>query len=325
MKIARKILLGLVVLIIVVVGGGYAWLSVAYPKVGEAPDITVEITPERIARGEYLAWHVTGCIDCHSTRDFSRFGGPLVAGTVGKGGEKFGEEMGLPGNFYAPNITPFHLKDWSDGEIYRAITSGVSKDGHPLFPIMPYTNFGRIDKEDIYAIIAYLRTLEPIATTPPKSEAKFPMNLIMRTIPSEAAHETRPSPDDKVAYGRYMITAAGCADCHTQMDHGEPIPGMDYAGGFEFTLPGGTVRSANITPDEATGIGSLSEDLFVQRFHAYLDSTYIPPVVAANDFNTIMPWLLLAGMKDEDLRAIHAYLRTVKPVNNMVEHYTAKD
>ncbi|MFZ1731558.1 MAG: cytochrome C [Bacteroidota bacterium] len=324
MKIARRILLGLLVLIVVVVGGGYAWLQLAYPKVGAAPDINVEITPERLDRGEYLAWHVTGCVDCHSTRDYSRFGGPLVAGTIGKGGERFGEEIGLPGTFYAPNLTPFHLKDWTDGEIYRAITSGVSKDGHPLFPIMPFINFGQIDREDIYSIIAWLRTLPSIENTPPKSEAQFPMSLIMRTIPAEAAHTTRPSPGDKLAYGRYMITAAGCADCHTQMDHGEPLAGMEYAGGFEFALPGGILRSANITPDGETGIGEWSEEFFLQRFHAFADSAFTPPVVGSGEFNTIMPWYLLAGMKTEDLSAIYAYLRTIKPVKNEVEHYTVK-
>jgi mono/diheme cytochrome c family protein len=267
---------------------------------------------------------VAGCVDCHSSRDFTRFGGPVVEGTIGKGGEKFGEEIGLPGNFYAPNITPFHLKDWSDGEIYRAITSGVSKDGHPLFPIMPYGNFGKMDKEDIYAIIAYVRTLEPLENTPPPSEASFPMNLIMRTIPSAASHQPRPSPEDRVAYGRYMVTLAGCADCHTQLVKGEPVPGMEFAGGFEFAFPSGMVRSANITPDEETGIGSWTEDAFMQRFQAFADSAATPPVVGPHDFNTIMPWYLLARMKDDDLRAIYAYLRTVKPVKNEVEHFTAK-
>ncbi len=321
MKIAQKILIGLVIVAAVIVGGGYLWLHAAFPKVSDAPDITVERTPERVARGEYLAQHVTGCIDCHSTRDFTRFAGPIVAGTLGKGGERFGEEMGLPGTFYAPNITPYHLKDWTDGELYRAIVSGVSRDGRPLFPIMPYPSFGKMDKEDIYAIIAYIRSLEPIESTAPESSASFPMNLIMRTIPADPAHLRRPSPSDKIAYGKYMITAAGCADCHTRMEKGEPLPGMDYAGGFAFPLPSGMLHSANITPDAETGIGSWSEDMFVQRFRAYTDSMFIEPQLGPSDFNTIMPWRLLASMHEEDLRAIYAYLRTVKPVKNQVERF----
>lgn len=324
MKIVRKVLLGLFILIVVVVGGGYAWLQTAYPKVSEAPDLIVDITPERIERGEYLARHVTGCLDCHSTRDYSRYAGPVVAGTLGKGGERFGEEMGFPGNFYAQNITPFHLKDWTDGELYRAITAGVSRDGHPLFPVMPYGNFGKMDKEDIYAIIAFIRTLPSIENTPPASEASFPMNLIMRTIPADAVHQSRPSPDDLVAYGKYMITAAGCADCHTPMEKGEPLPGMNYAGGFEFPFPSGMVRSANITPDEETGIGSWDEATFLQRFHMFADSSYTAAKLGESDATTIMPWELYAGMQEQDLSAIYAYLRTVKAVSNDVEHFTPK-
>jgi mono/diheme cytochrome c family protein len=324
MKLFRRILLGLVVLVVVAVSGGYAYLMLAFPAVGEAPDITVEITDERIERGRYLADHVAMCIDCHSERDWGKFAGPVVEGSYGGGGELFGEEMGLPGDFYASNITPFHLRDWSDGELYRAITSGVSRDGRALFPIMPYPNFGRMDKEDIYAIIAYLRTLPSIEHSTPASTAKFPMSLIMRTIPSPAQHTTRPDIDDRLAYGEYMTIAASCGDCHTPMVKGEPVPGMEFAGNMAFELPAGTLRSSNITPDRETGIGAWTEDMFVQRFKSYVDSTYVDPVVAPHDYNTVMPWRMYGGMTEEDLRAIYAWLMTRKPVSNAVERFTPR-
>lgn len=324
MKVAKKILLWVLAVLAVVIVGGYSYLQTAFPKVGDPPDITVEATPERLARGEYLATHVTGCIDCHSSRDYSRFGAPIVAGSEGRGGEKFGEEMGFPGDFYAPNITPHHLGDWTDGELYRAITAGVSRDGHPLFPIMPYPDFGKMDKEDIYAIIAYIRTLKPIEYDAPASEATFPMNLIMRTIPADPAHAPRPDPSDRVAYGRYMVMASGCMHCHTPREKGEPIAGMDFAGGETLELPNGTLRSSNITPDVETGIGRWDEEMFVQRFRAYVDSVYTAPPVGPTDFQTIMPWTFYAGMKDQDLRAIYAYLRTVKPVRNQVNRFVPR-
>jgi hypothetical protein len=323
MKIALKVLLGLLLFIAVLAGGGYFYMHAAYPKVSDAPDISVELTPERIARGEYLAWNVSSCIECHSTRDFSRFAGPVATEKgLGAGGEKFGEEMGLPGNFHAPNITPFALKDWTDGEIYRAITSGVSRDGRPLFPIMPWPNYGRMDREDIYSIIAYLRTLEPVESAVPTSKASFPMNLIMRTMPADASHEQRPSPGNRIPYGRYMVTAAACGDCHTMMDKGDPLPGMEYAGGFEFILPIGVVRSANITPDRETGIGNWTEEMFIQRFRMYADSVFVEPTLGPTDFNTPMPWRLYANMTDEDLRAMYAYLQSLTPVQHQVERFT---
>ncbi len=324
MKTVKKILLGLIVVLVVAVGGGYSYMMLAFPAVSDAPDLRVERTPERIERGRYLAEHVAMCIDCHSERDFSRFAGPVIEGTYGKGGEVFGKEMGLPGDFIASNLTPANLKHWTDGELYRAITSGVSRDGRALFPIMPYPNFSRMDKEDIYAIIAYIRSLPPVENRTKESEAAFPMSLIMRTIPSNPVHGSRPDPSNKAAYGAYMTMAASCGDCHTPMDKGEPLPGKEYAGGMAFELPMGTLRSANITPDKETGIGNWTEDMFVQRFRAYADSLYSEPALGPGDFNTVMPWRMYAGMSDQDLRAIYTHLMSLKPVRNPMERFTPK-
>ncbi|HEY0262634.1 MAG TPA: cytochrome C, partial [Chitinophagales bacterium] len=118
------------------------YVKTMLPNVGEVPNITVEKTSEQIARGKYLANYVMVCMDCHSARDYTLFSGPMVAGTNGKGGEVFDQKLSFPGKFVASNLTPFHLVDWTDGEIFRAITTGVSKDGSALFPTMPYHNYG---------------------------------------------------------------------------------------------------------------------------------------------------------------------------------------
>jgi hypothetical protein len=81
------------------------------------------------------------------------------------------------------------------------------------------------------------------------------------------------------------------------------------------------LRSANITPHE-TGIGSWTEEMFLIRFKMYADSAYVLPSVTPGEFNTIMPWTMYGQMKREDLVAIYAYLRTVKPIENKVEKYT---
>src|SRR5690606_4996464 len=80
------------------------YLKFALPNVGTSPEITVERTPDRIRRGEYLANHVAACMDCHSTRNWAYVSGPLTTGTLGKGGEYFGPEMGFPGEFYSNNL-----------------------------------------------------------------------------------------------------------------------------------------------------------------------------------------------------------------------------
>jgi hypothetical protein len=91
------------------------------------------------------------------------------------------------------------------------------------------------------------------------------------------------------------------------------------AGGFEFQMPtGGIVRSTNITQDKETGIGNWSEEDFVSRFKAYADSSYVPNKIGKGTFNTVMPWMMYGKMEPEDLKAIFAYLKTIKPIKNNV-------
>ena len=178
-----KIVVAVLVVFVLTIAGGLIYLTAGFPKAGPPPDITVEPTPERLARGAYLANHVAVCVDCHSTRDWTLFAGPVVPGTEGQGGERFGEEMGFPGTFYAGNITPHAIGDWTDGELARAITSGVNRNGEALFPVMPYPAYKTMSREDLYAVVAYIRSLEPIAGDVPARNLNFPMNLIVRTIP----------------------------------------------------------------------------------------------------------------------------------------------
>jgi len=79
----------LVIAVVLIVIAGVSYITLALPNVGKPEDIKVDATPQRIERGKYLANHVTLCMDCHSTRDWTKFAGPMLEGTDGKGGEKF--------------------------------------------------------------------------------------------------------------------------------------------------------------------------------------------------------------------------------------------
>lgn len=322
MKKGIKYLFVIVIILILALGSVIMYIKMALPNVGPAPDITIDITEERVAHGKYLANHVMLCMDCHAVRDFSLFAGPPIPETLGAGGEEFNREMGLPGRFIAPNLTPAALGDWTDGEIFRAIVSGVSKDGSALFPIMPYPHYSTLDEEDIYSVIAYLRTLEPVQYDLPDREIDFPVNIIINTIPMKPELTTKPSTDNIIDYGRYVITAAACMDCHTLIEKGEFV-GEPYAGGNEFPLPDGSVvRAANITPHES-GIGSWTKEQFVARFKAYSkENGYEYQKVSPGQFQTYMPWPMYAEMKTEDLEAIYTYLMTIPPVENHVELFT---
>lgn len=315
-------LLGILVLLVI---GAFAFLQLGFPKVDPPQEISIDYSQERIERGSYLANHVTVCMDCHSTRDFSQFSGPPMPGTLGAGGDRFDHEMGLPGVFFAKNITPHGISDYTDGELFRLITTGVTNDGRPMFPLMPYSYYGRMDPEDIYDIIAYIRSLPSVQTEIPDSKADFPVSLILRTMPKNAEMTSKPSPTDQVAYGAYLVNASGCIECHTQLSpQGVILPEVAFAGGRVFPFPDGSiVTSANITQCPDTGIGTWDERAFVARFKQYADSGYVNPKVGPGEFNTIMPWTMYAGMKEEDLKAIYAYLKTIQPIKNEVVKFTA--
>ncbi len=276
----------------------------------------------KLGRGAYLVNTVCNCMHCHADRDFTKFAGPVIPGTEGKGGELID-----PG-IYVKNITPTVLGSWTDDEIARALTEGITKEGDTLFPTMPYRSFAQLSRDDIYSIVAYLRTLKPIPDDVPKRTLdSFPpgfMHLVYTNFYlKHAGKKLSFASTDHVERGAYLVTAADCMGCHAPFDRKK----LDYkldawlAGGEHFNLPrhGFKVTSANITPDTATGIGGWTEDIFLAKFKNYRDPkgyNYSP-----GKYNTIMPWPILSHMTDEDLKDIYAYLRSIEPVNNTVNKW----
>lgn len=318
--------IGLLLGVLIVAGLGWLiYFNSTHPKVAPAKDIHIEATPERLERGKYLATVAANCIDCHSKRDVSKYSMPVIAGTEGMGGEMFDKTIAdIPGVLYARNITPAGIGDWTDGEILRAITVGVNKKGEALFPLMPYMRFRHMTQEDLYSIIAYIRTLKPIENKVPERSLDFPVNFIVKTIPNDVT-EFAPSIPEKsntIAYGKYMANAVGCIDCHTKLVKGQMMPGTEFAGGFKFCVNGKCSTSANITPDNETGIGLLTQEAFLAKFTFYRDEKAKNIPVGTNENNTIMPWARLSELNDDDINAIYAYLRTLPPIVNKVEKFS---
>lgn len=324
MKKALRYIVLVFVILVVLVGIAAAYIRFGLPDTGDPENIKIAYTPERIERGKYLANHVALCVDCHSTRDWNRFAGPIVPGTYGKGGEAFTRDMGLPGNFYSANITPAAIGSYTDGELFRAITTGVKKNGKAMFPLMPYLNYGKMDREDIYDIIAYIRSFAPLENKVAESEADFPVSLLINTMPKKANFTKRPPASDTLAYGAYLVNVAACSECHTPFEKGSYDESLRFAGGRAFGLPGGTLYSANITP-AASGIGKLTRTDFIARFKQYADSNYRSPAIdIRKEYNSVMPWTMYAGMNESDLGAIYAYLRTLQPVEHEVMKFVVR-
>ena len=324
----KKVIPVTLLIILVLAGITYLYIRFALPKIPPVPEIVINHHDSSLLRrGEYLANHVAICVDCHSPRDVNYFSWPNVKGQLGAGGPFLSQKLGytFPGVSFTPNITPANLGDWSDGELYRLLTTGITKDGKTINHAMPFNNFSHLDPEDARAIIAYIRTLPPIRNTPAGvTRINFFHSLYNRTISREIQPIYLNSLKTAIDSGHYLVTIASCNDCHTPKKWLEINDTTRLlSGGVEFPLPtGGFVHSANLTPDES-GLQTWTEATFVKAFKSYRDSGAIYKV-APNSFNTLMPWSDYDGMSEKDLKAIYAYLRSIKPVYNPVVHFTKK-
>jgi hypothetical protein len=272
-------------------------------------------TPQRLARGEYLVEAVYGCMDCHAPHDWTAHDAPILPGRKGSGQEIEGMLKGLPGRIVAPNLTPdpeTGAGTWSDDALARAIREGIGHDGRALFPMMPYERYRALPDEDVASLVVYLRALPPVRNALPATEVAFPVKYLMRSVPEPLSGPV-PQPDlsDPVKRGAFLVNTVGCADCHTPQKNGQPVPGMDLAGGMVLEGPFGRVASANLT-QHPSGIPYYDEAQFVKT----LRTGY----VGARKLNQIMPWTTFRNMTDEDLKAIYAYLKTVPQVGHRVDN-----
>jgi mono/diheme cytochrome c family protein len=310
--------IGITLLVIVLLAVGAISLTIGWrpfigPKARPLTGRKFEPSPARRARGQYLVENL-GCFDCHGEHDWKKHDAPLIPGTAGAGYAEF-PMAGLPGRVVPPNITPdpeTGAGNWTDDQLARAIREGIGHDGHALFPFMSYPDFRIMSDEDLASVIVYIRSIPPVHKALPQTAIIFPVKYLIRSLPQPVT-ELVPEPERsrRTEYGKYLVGIAGCTDCHTPQSKGQNLPGMNFAGGFVLEGPWGRIASANITPD-ASGISYYDEALFVQMMRT--------GYVKAREINQIMPWWHFRNLTDDDLNAMFAYLRTLKPVKHRVDN-----
>jgi mono/diheme cytochrome c family protein len=161
----------------------------------------------------------------------------------------------------------------------------------------------------------FIRSLPAVKNQVPVRNLPFPLEHIVKTIPKPI---TTPQPSHPASTpadrGKYLVTIASCAECHTPADQGQPLPGMEFAGGGLFNDPGQggkAVFSMNITPD-ASGIAHYDE--------ALLMNTLRTGQVSGRMLNHIMPFNSFKNITDGDISDIFAYLKTLKPVKHRISN-----
>jgi mono/diheme cytochrome c family protein len=261
-----------------------------------------------LARGRYLANGPVACANCHTPR------GPdmaLLPNMSYAGGFKIVDPAF---EVYTANITPDKdtgIGAWTDAQIITAIREGKTREGKINFPPMPVPTYNNMSDGDVKAIVAFLHTIKPIRHEVPQSKYNIPQQAMppAKGLPA-------PSRKDKVAYGRYIVTAlAHCFECHSGPDaHGAPDLEHNLgSGGFLITLaPGATVMTPNITPDPETGIGKWSDADIKKALTQGVrpDGRHLAPP---------MPFPFFKNMTNGDLDAVIAFLRTISPIKRVVE------
>lgn len=277
----------------------------AYPRARPLTDRTFEVTPGRVERGRYLTEHLLQCFACHSERDWDAPGAPPIAGRKGAGVvmSERGERR-----IVAPNITPdveTGAGGWTDDMLARAIREGVGHDGRALYWGMWYQSFAGLSDEDLAAVVVYLRTLPPVRNVLPSTALPADEQAANARNPQPiTAPVTGPAPGDTKALGRYLLSVADCAGCHTAWE-APRNPGL-FGGGNEVGRGSRRAFSANLTR-HGSGV-AYPRDTFISVMHTGKGGSLHP----------IMPWIVFSGLTDADLGAMHDALGDVYPVAHYV-------
>ena len=249
-----------------------------------------------IERGRYLTT-MGDCIACHTAP-----GGKPFAG---------GREIETPfGAMLSPNLTPDKttgLGAWTDDEFARAMQEGIGRAGEHLYPAFPYVYYTRIARNDVLAIRAYLRTLEPVVNKVESNQLPFPFSIRASLMAWNALNftpgEMKPDAAKSAEWNRgaYVVNGlAHCGLCHTPKN----LTGGDKADRF---LQGGELQgwyAPNITGDVRAGIGSWP----VESIAEYLRSGHNAPAAASGPMAEVVE-KSTAFLQDADLRAIAVYLK----------------
>jgi len=315
LKRALKIIGVLIGLLVAAIGGFLLYVQIdgipKYPV--EKIDFKVEKTPERVARGAKLATLL--CANCHLNPTTGKFTGKHMVDAP----KQFGD-------IYSRNITQSTVKGigkWRDADIAYLLRTGVRPDGQYYPPWM--AKLPHMSDDDIASIIAFLRSddprvapadIDPPGRTQPSFLTKFLSHVAFKKIPYPDHPITAPLRSDKVAYGKYIVVGLECFACHSAdfktNDSVHPEQSAGYLGGGNpvLGLDGMPVPSANLTPDDATGIGKWSEADFVRA---------VREGVRPDGHILRYPMVPMASLDPDEVAAIYAYLRTVPKITHAVE------
>ena len=177
-----------------------------------ATDSAAQAQAAGISHGEYVA-RLGNCVACHSTPE----GEPLAGGL----------KMAVPmlGNIYATNITPDPqngIGEYSFDEFDRVMRAGVARDGHRLYPAMPYPSYAKMSEQDMRALYDFLMNDVQASAQPNLPEeiegirdVRWAMGIWNVLAAEDDAYEPVAGQSDGWNRGAYLVQGLGhCGACH---------------------------------------------------------------------------------------------------------------
>jgi mono/diheme cytochrome c family protein len=297
--------LTIVIVLLLALAGWWLFRTQARQPVSPSASEVTEATlkdPALIAKGEYLAT-VGDCASCHSERGGVRYAGGRVLPTPF-------------GNMPAPNITPDRetgLGEWSFEDFWQSLHSGVGRHGELLYPVFSYTSFTKVTRDDALAIFAYLQSL-PATRQPAKPLGLgFPYSVrnslkAWRALYfQEGEFQPDPSKSDAWNRGAYLVQGLGhCNECHAP---------RDSLGGSQNkpSLAGGQIPVQNwYAPDLSMQANGGLEGWSEQDIVDLLKTGQSARGAAFGPMAEVVQQST-QHVRDEDLRAIATYLKSLPP------------
>jgi len=274
------------------------------PQGAPAVEAGPRATTAPLSKGEYLA-RAGDCIACHSVP-----GGKAFAG---------GLKMGTPlGAIYSTNITPdpgTGIGTYSFADFDRAVRAGIAKDGHRLYPAMPYPSYAKITDDDLRALYDFfMKEVPPVKQPNKPSEItgikgmRWPLAIWAWLFMDKGAYTANPDHDAQWNRGAYLVEGlAHCGACHTPRGWAFQEKALDsssavYLQGAELDA----WSAPSLRGELRTGLGGWSQPelaAFLKTGHNAASAAFGSMLDVINNST---PYL-----SDEDVAAMAHYLKSL--------------
>ncbi|MGB6508965.1 MAG: cytochrome c [Xanthobacteraceae bacterium] len=259
-------------------------------------------------QGEYLA-RAGDCVSCHSAPGAKAFAGGL--------------KMGSPlGAIYSTNITPdpeTGIGGYSIEDFDRALRQGIAKDGHRLYPAMPYPSYAKLTDADVAALYSFFMKDVPAVHQANKPDEipsylrmRWPLAIWSVLFTKSGSYVTKSDHNAEWNRGAYLVQGLGhCGACHTPrglawQEKALDDASSDYLSGAELDA----WYAPDLRGDLRTGLGGWSKDDLVDFLKAGHNKSETAFGSMVDVVNNSTPY-----MSDSDLNAIAVYLKSLPPTS----------